>query len=132
MAGLVNVRRGPVPKQGRTARALDPIEVPEFVRQGIRDGLTPYEIERRGGTLAAIYLEEARQQGELDAYEATAANVEMLRKRNLRWERIAARVFGDPRKKQEAKDLYNEAKGREGAAQESYTGRGRRYSKMDP
>ena len=41
------------------------------------------------------------------------------------------RVFGDPRRRREAMDLYDEAKGEEGAAQRSYTGRGRRFPKME-
>ena len=122
----------PTPRQPTRS---DAVEVPEFVRDGIRAGLTPDQIYARNGKRRAIYLaaipEEARQQGEAASLEPTPANVERLRDRHEhRWERIAVRVFGDPRRMQEAKDLYNEAKGREGAAQESYTGRGRRFPKM--
>ena len=52
-------------------------------------------------------------------------------KYGYRWERIAVRLFGDPRRTREAKGLYDEAKGREGAARESYTGRGRRFPTME-
>jgi hypothetical protein len=89
-----------------------------------------------GAAAAARYLaaiiEEARQQNEVGAFDATPANVEMLRdQQGYRWERIAVRVFGDPRRRREAMDLYDEAKGDEGAAQRSYTGRGRRFPKME-
>ncbi|MGH2591357.1 MAG: uracil-DNA glycosylase family protein [Actinomycetota bacterium] len=125
----------PMTKTPGPSRTSDPIEVPAVVRDGIRAGLTPDQISARNGNSRAIHLaailEEATQQGELAAFEPTPANVEQLRdKHEHRWERIAVRVFGDPRCTRETKDLYDEAKGREGAAQESYTGRGRRFPKM--
>ena len=127
--------RTPMANRAPTSRSSDPIEVPEFVRDGIRAGLTPDQICARNGKRRAVYLagivEEARIAGEFAKFEPTPANVELLRDRHEhRWERIAVRVFGDPRRTRDAKDLYDEAKGREGAAQESYTGRGRRFSAM--
>jgi hypothetical protein len=120
----------------RPPRSYDAIDVPEFVRQGIRAGLTPHQLyvshqKSRAVYLAAI-IEETRAAGEFAAFEPTPANVEMLRdKHAYRWERIAVRVFGDPRLSRDAMDLYDEAKAEVGAAQRSYTGRGRRFPKMD-
>jgi hypothetical protein len=116
--------------------AYEVMSVPTVVRDGIRAGLTPDQIYARNGKRRAIYLagivEEARVAGELAAFEPTPANVELLRDRHgHRWERIAVRVFGDPRRTRQAMELYDEAKGKEGAAQESYTGRGRRFPKMN-
>jgi hypothetical protein len=121
----------------RSERTHEAVEVPELVRQGIDAGLTPDQIFARNGRRRAVYLaaiiEEARQQGELEAFRPTPEKVELLRdKRGHRWERIAVRVFGDPRRTREAMDLYDQSKGNEGAAQESYTGRGRRFPKMKP
>jgi hypothetical protein len=109
-------------------------QVPTVVRDGIRARLD--QIYARNGKRRAVWLaaivEEARVAGELAAFDPTTANVELLRDRHgHRWERIAARVFGDPRRTRQAMDLYDEAKGRDGAAQESYTGRGRRFPKMN-
>lgn len=127
--------RKPQLRQPRSPRTWDPIEIPGFVREGIRSGLSPHQLwashERRRVVWQAALIEEARQQSELAAFEPTPANVELLRdKQGHRWERIAVRVFGDPRRTREAMDLYDEAKGRAGAAQESYTGRGRRFPRM--
>jgi hypothetical protein len=122
--------------RSRASRSYDPIEVPEFVREQIAAGLTPDQIYARNGEQRVIYLaaiiEEARQQNELGGFDATPESIEMLRdKHGHRWERIAVRVFGDPRRRREAMDLYDEAKDEEGAAQRSYTGRGRRFPKME-
>jgi hypothetical protein len=116
-------------------RAEGRIEVPEFVREGITSGLTPDQIAAHAEPQRAVYLaaivEEARQRRELAAFAPTPEEVERLRDvEGHRWERIAARVYGDPRRRRETMDLYDEAKGRAGAAQESYTGRGRRFPKM--
>lgn len=117
------------------ARSRVAIDVPAVVRDGIRAGLTPDQIYARNGKRRAIYLagiiEEARVAGEFGGFAPTPENVALLRdKHGHRWERIAVRVFADPRRTREAMDLYDEAKGKEGAAQESYTGRGRRFPKM--
>lgn len=129
--------RKSVPRTPRPPRTYDAIDVPEFVRDGIRAGLTPDQIYARNGKRRTIYLagiiEEARAEGELAAFPPTPEKVALLRDRHgHRWERIAVRVFGDPRRTRDAMDLYDEAKGKEGAAQESYTGRGRRFPKMKP
>ncbi len=121
----------------RRAHTSDPIDAPELVRDGIRSGLTPDQICDRSGKRRIVWLagivEEARQRGELAAFRPTAGSVAKLRDTHAhRWERIAVRVFGDPRRTREAMDLYDQAKGRPGAAQESYTGRGRRFPKMKP
>jgi hypothetical protein len=119
----------------RPSRTYGAIEVPEFVANGIRAGLTPDQIYARNGRQRVIYLagivEEARAAGELASVDPTPQNVAALRdNHNFRWERIAVRVFGDPRRTREAQWLYDEAQGQDGAAQESYTGRGRRFPKM--
>lgn len=104
------------------------------VRSDLEAGFTPEQVHSRRGRRRATYLlaieEEARLQGELAAYAPTPEEVVTLRDvQRLRWERIAARVFGDARKTSQAKRLYDQAKG-EGAASASYTGRGRRFPKM--
>jgi hypothetical protein len=81
------------------------------------------------GAKAAYWMtaieEEARLENELAAYPAIPRSVAALRdERQLRWERIAARVFGDARRVKEVRSLYDETHGR-GASSCSYTGRGR-------
>ena len=127
----------PAAQAPQSSRTTVPIEVPEFVRGGIEAGLTPGQIWARSGKRHAIYLaaitEEARVAGELGTLAPTGENVQTLRDQlELRWERIAVRVFGDPRRTREAMNLYDEAKARAGAAQESYTGKGRRFPRMRP
>jgi len=109
--------------------------VPEFVRASIRAGLTPDQVWKRNGRRRVIWyaalIEEARQQGEWSSFAPTPDAVALLRdKSGYRWERIAVRVFGDPRRTTEARGLYDTAKGI-GAAKRSYTGRGRRFRGMD-
>lgn len=104
------------------------------VASDLRDGFTPDQIYSRRGRRRGVYLtaieEEARSQGELGEYEATDEVVLKLRdRRQLRWERIAARIFGDASRTTDAKALYDRAKGA-GAAARSYTGRGRRFPEM--
>lgn len=105
------------------------------IRDSLRAGLTPDQVFATSGRTRAVYLaaieEEARLEGELNAFAATPENVVMLRDgRQFRWERIAVRVFGDARQVVSVRGLYDEAKGR-GASERSYTGRGRRFPKMD-
>jgi hypothetical protein len=83
------------------------------------------EVGRSPSAQAALWEEQARLEGELDAIPATPENAVMLRERGLRWGRIAARLFGDGRREREAKALYDDARG-QGAAAQSYSGRGRR------
>jgi hypothetical protein len=74
--------------------------------------------------------EEARLAHELAAFSASPESVTALRdQRQLRWEAIAARVFGDARRVDEARGLYDQAHG-PGASARSYTGRGRRFPEM--
>jgi len=108
---------------------------PEVI-EGIAQGLTPDQIYARHGRRQALWdeaiHEEAWVAGEHGSFPPTPANVAELRdKHGHRWERIAVRIFGDPRRSRDAQTLYDEAKGRAGAAQESYTGRGRRFPKME-
>ena len=108
----------------------------EAIRKQLQQGLTFEEIcssapDKRAAYLTAIE-EEARLAGELNNVEPNAANAVSLRDdRHLRWERIAARLFGDARHVVEAQRLYDEARG-EGAAKRSYTGKGRHFPDMDP
>ena len=97
-------------------------------------GLTSEQVKNqlqvgRAGWIAAIE-EEARRASEFAAFPATPAAVQGLRdERSLRWEAIAARVFGDARQTAATKRLYDDAKGA-GAAKRSWTGRGRRFEEM--
>jgi hypothetical protein len=73
--------------------------------------LTPDQVYARNGerriVCLAATIEEAPQPNELAGFESTPKNVEMLRDQyGHRWERIAARVFGDPRRRRDAMDLY--------------------------
>jgi hypothetical protein len=100
----------------------------------LKSGLTSDQIAARAENRRDAYLialqEEARRANELKAFEPTPENVVHLRdQRDLRWERIAVRIFGDGHRTQAVKDLYDTAKG-PGAAKRSYTGRGRRYPGM--
>lgn len=64
---------------------------------------------------AAFYqrlLDEAREAGEIAAYQPTPANAALLRDvRDLRWERVAIRIFGDPLRTADVRQLYDQAKG---------------------
>ena len=106
----------------------------EAVRDQLAQGQTPDQIYPALGRSRRVWLlaitEEARQSGVLGTGAATPENVAALREReNLRWERIAARVLGDPARTELVKLLYDEARGT-GAAKRSYTGRGRRFPGM--
>ena len=106
------------------------------IRERLRSGMTPDQIYNTVGQAKQAYWlaaieEEARLEAELDAFLPSPESVVMLRdERRLRWERIAARVFGDARRIAEVRELYDEAHG-SGAASRSYTGRGRRFPSMD-
>lgn len=89
----------------------------EVIRNALRAGLTPDQIfarnGRRRGTYLAAIEEEARLEGEFDTFAPTPENVVRLRdRRQLRWERIAVRVLGDPRRMAAVRDLYDAAKRR--------------------
>jgi len=85
---------------------------------------------KRAYWVAAIE-EEARLEAELGAFAPSSEDVVMLRdERHLRWERIAARVYGDAGRVADVRELYDQAQG-PGAASRSYTGRGRRFGSMD-
>ncbi len=76
--------------------------------------------------------DEARIENELAAFPATSASVTALRdERQLRWERITARVFGDGRRVADVRSLYDQVHGQD-APSRSYTGRGRRFPEMEP
>lgn len=108
----------------------------EQVREQLRSGLTPGQVYHAMGAKRVHWLtaleEEARLEGELAAYPASPQTVAALRdERHLRWERIAARVFGDARRVQDVRSLYDKAHGVDASAR-SYTGRGRRFPEMEP
>ncbi len=108
----------------------------EQVREQLRSGLTPGQVYHAMGAKRVYWLtaleEEARLENELAAYPASPQSVAELRDESqLRWERIAARVFGDARRVEEVRSLYDEAHG-PGASSRSYTGRGRRFPEMEP
>lgn len=108
----------------------------DAIREQLEQGLTVGQICEAAADKRAAYLmaieEEARLAGELNNSQPNAENAASLRdERHLRWERIAARLYGDARRVDDAKRLYDEARGA-GAAKRSYTGRGRHFSGMDP
>src|ERR1022692_3373103 len=83
----------------------------EHVRQQLGSGLTPDQVYEAMGAKRVYWLtaieEEARLEKELAAFPASPESVAALRdERQLRWERIAARVFGDARRVAEARGLY--------------------------
>jgi len=105
-----------------------------FIRDQLLAGLTPDQIWADYGRQRKTWLvaieEEAKLENEFGTYPATPGAVVALRDgRRLRWERIAVRVFGDPRDVAPARELYDRAKGA-GASRRSYTGRGRRFPDM--
>jgi uncharacterized protein with ParB-like and HNH nuclease domain/alkylated DNA nucleotide flippase Atl1 len=119
------------PETGPTNSGVDR----ELIRERLRSGSTPDQIYKAMGERRAVWVaaieEEARLEGELGVYAPTAESVVQLREeRGLRWERIAARVFGDGRRVSEVRHLYDEARGVDASSQ-SYTGRGRRFPEMD-
>src|SRR5262249_32819655 len=74
------------------------------------------QIYREFGNRREVWLiaieEEARLGGTLGTTAATPENVVALRdQENLRWERIAARVFADPRRTEQVKRSYDQARG---------------------
>jgi alkylated DNA nucleotide flippase Atl1 len=119
------------PTMGPTRDAVDR----ELVREQLRGGMTPQQIfetlgQKRVHWLTAIE-EEARLQGELAAFPATPENASSLRdRRQLRWERIAARIFGDANRVAEVRRLYDQQHGPD-ASSRTYTGRGRRFPDME-
>lgn len=107
----------------------------EGIRDALQAGLTPDQIFAAYGRRRSVYLiaikEEARLEGELNSFAPNPENVVKLRdRRRLRWERIAVRVLGDPRRVAAVRELYDAAKG-VGASKRSYTGRGRRFPDME-
>lgn len=106
------------------------------IRRALQAGQTPDQIAKKGrtvdrGVFLAAIEEEAKRDGEFHTLAPTPAVVARLRDtRQLRWERIAVRVFGDPSRCEQAKALYDKARG-PGASKRSYTGRGRRFPDMD-
>jgi hypothetical protein len=105
------------------------------IRDQLIQGRTPGQIYRTNGKTQAVWVaaieEEAKLAGEYATLAPTLENVVALREeRQLRWEHIAARVFGDAGRVSDVRALYDEARG-EGVSQRSYTGRGRRFPEMD-
>jgi len=117
--------------QTRGAQASD--ESREVIRRLIREGMSPDQIYTQMGKqdrywVAAIE-EEAREANQLAAHSPTPEVVAALRDQGLRWERIAARTFGDARRVKDVRRLYEELRG-QGSSHSSYSGRGRRFPSM--
>ncbi|KRE25644.1 hypothetical protein ASG82_19110 [Mycobacterium sp. Soil538] len=107
----------------------------EAIRELLRSGLDTSETSDRLGGGRNLWLdvleEEASLAGEVLERVPTPQDAVALRDdRNLRWERIAARLYGSARRTDDVKRLYDEAKG-DGAARRSYTGRGRLFPDME-
>src|SRR5207244_4007637 len=73
----------------------------EAIRDSLSAGRTPDQIASHSSQRRATYLialeEEAKLAGEFCTFPATPESVVMLRdQRQLRWERIAVRLTGDP------------------------------------
>ena len=122
--------RRPRPKKASPA-PVD--ELHATARRLLQEGRTVEQIG--GGTnfplWHAAFVEEARLAGELIDGEPTPDDAVRLRdERKLRWQAVAARLFGDARKTRQAQALYDQAKG-PGAAKRSWTGRGRIYPDME-
>lgn len=105
------------------------------MREQLRSGLTPDQVYTAMGAKRVYWLtaieEEARLENELAAFPASPESIAALRdERQLRWERIAARVFGDARRVADVRSLYDQAH-RPDASTRSYTGRGRRFPEME-
>lgn len=105
------------------------------IRERLRSGLTVKQAcDALGGGRArwlAAIEEEARLNDEFNAFEASPDVVVELRDgRNLRWEKIAVRIYGDIKRVADVRRLYDQAKGPDASAR-SYTGRGRRFPNMN-
>jgi hypothetical protein len=108
----------------------------DAIREELQQGRTSDQIAHAAVDIRTTWFialeEEARLAGELNTIEPSAENVAWLRDdRHLRWERIAVRIYGDAGRANNARRLYEQARGA-GAAKRSYTGRGRRFPDMDP
>lgn len=106
----------------------------DAIRRSLRAGLTPDAIYARNRRKRAVFLaaieEEAKVEGTFRSISPTPTNVARLRDGSqLRWERIAVRIFGNPSWTIAARALYDQARG-PGASRRSYTGRGRRFPDM--
>jgi hypothetical protein len=119
------------PTIGPTKDAVDR----EDVRERLRSGMAPQQIFEAMGEKRVHWLtvieEEARLEGELAAFPPTPESLATLRdERRLRWERIAARIFGDANRVPDVRRLYDQLHEPD-ASSHSYTGRGRRFPEMD-
>ena len=100
------------PSSGPTSDAPDR----EQVRDQLRSGLTPDQVYAGMGSKRAYWLtaieEEARLENELAAFPASHESVVALRdERQLRWERIAARVLRRcPTRRRRAQPLRRSAR----------------------
>lgn len=108
----------------------------EAIRELLGTGLTTSETSDRLGGGRNLWLdvleEDARISGEiLDRVPTPADAVSLRDERNMRWEKIAARLYGNSRRVADVQRLYDQAKG-EGAAKRSFTGRGRMFPGMEP
>jgi hypothetical protein len=108
----------------------------EAMRELLRSGMTTSETSDHLGGGRNLWLdvleEDAKVSGEIFDRAPVPADAVALRDgQNMRWEKIAARLYGNSRRVDEVKRLYDQAKG-EGAAKRSFTGRGRIFPEMEP
>jgi alkylated DNA nucleotide flippase Atl1 len=118
------------PSSGPASEAPDR----QWVREQLLSGLTPGQVYTDAGEKRVYWLtaleEEARLANELAAFPKTPESVAALRdQRQLRWERIATRIFGEAQRVAEVRNLYDQARG-PGASSRSYAGHGRRFPEM--
>ncbi|WP_425004482.1 DUF262 domain-containing protein [Mycolicibacterium sp. S3B2] len=118
-----------------STESTDPSTIRESIRELLRSGLSTSETSNRLGGGRNLWLdvleEDAYLAGEVLEREPHPEDAVALRdERNLRWEKIAARLYGNARRTNEAKQLYDQAKG-EGAARRSFTGKGRLFPEME-
>lgn len=129
---------GSTRRKGRTLGWDDPSPLRNKIRQLLIEGktpdqikklLAPHEILKPDGVFNMAIEERAKRQETFGSIEPIAENVVRLREEppKRRWEDIAAMVFADARRWEDAQKLYDEARG-QGAAQRHWTGRGRRPS----
>ncbi|MDY6999911.1 MAG: hypothetical protein SW019_25250, partial [Actinomycetota bacterium] len=118
-----------------STESTDASKIRESIRELLRSGLNTSETSNRLGGGRNLWLdvldEDAHLAGEVLEREPHPEDAVALRdERNLRWEKIAARLYGNSRRTNEAKQLYDQAKG-EGAARRSFTGKGRLFPDME-
>jgi len=106
----------------------------ERIEGAVCSGQTPDPIYDQMGQRREVFLYAVeavvRRRGDFAAFAPTPERVVRLRDdRRLRWEDLAACVFGDASRTTDVKRLYDAQQG-PNASRRSYTGRGRRSPDM--